>query len=103
MATLTVDLPSDLRKGLQEEAEKRGLTVVEFVQWALEALVARPGSAAGATPPAVRDTREPTTGDSILAMMEEIWAQVPAAEWDKLPPDLSENLDHYLYGAPKQP
>jgi len=36
-----------------------------------------------------------------LQFVEEISAQVPRAEWEKLPKDLSKNLDHYLYGAPK--
>jgi hypothetical protein len=31
-----------------------------------------------------------------------IGASVPREEWEKLPRDLSENLDHYLYGAPKR-
>ena len=36
-------------------------------------------------------------------VIAEITAKVPAAEWDKLPRDLSKNLDHYLYGCPKEP
>jgi len=32
----------------------------------------------------------------------EIGASVPQEEWDKVPTDLSKNLDHYLYGAPKE-
>jgi hypothetical protein len=28
--------------------------------------------------------------------------EVPQAEWDKLPSDLTDNLDHYLYGTPKR-
>lgn len=31
-----------------------------------------------------------------------IVADVPASEWERVPPDLSTNLDHYLYGAPKK-
>lgn len=31
----------------------------------------------------------------------EIGASVPDEEWAKLPSDLARNLDHYLYGAPK--
>lgn len=31
----------------------------------------------------------------------EISASVPDDEWAKLPSDLSKNIDHYLYGAPK--
>jgi hypothetical protein len=30
-----------------------------------------------------------------------IWADVPKEEWDRLPPDLTEHLDHYIYGIPK--
>jgi len=32
----------------------------------------------------------------------ELAAEVPAQEWDRLPADLTDNLDHYLYGTPKQ-
>jgi hypothetical protein len=32
----------------------------------------------------------------------EIGARVPPEEWEKVPKDLSKNLDHYLYGAPKE-
>jgi hypothetical protein len=31
----------------------------------------------------------------------EIGASIPEEEWEKVPTDLSINLDHYLYGAPK--
>lgn len=34
---------------------------------------------------------------------QELARQVPQEEWDKLPKDLSDNLDHYLYGTPKKP
>jgi hypothetical protein len=37
----------------------------------------------------------------LLKRIEEIQAQVPAEEWDKLPHDGSINHDHYLYGSPK--
>jgi hypothetical protein len=30
-------------------------------------------------------------------------AAIPDAEWDKLPTDLAEQHDHYLYGTPKRP
>lgn len=36
-----------------------------------------------------------------LQFVEEISAQIPKEEWEKLPKDLSKNLDCYLYGAPK--
>jgi Arc/MetJ-type ribon-helix-helix transcriptional regulator len=30
-------------------------------------------------------------------------AAIPDKEWDKLPTDLAEQHDHYLYGTPKRP
>lgn len=36
-----------------------------------------------------------------LQFVEEISAQIPKEEWEKLPSDLSKNIDHYLYGSPK--
>jgi hypothetical protein len=32
----------------------------------------------------------------------EISNEIPLEEWEKLPQDLSKNLDHYLYGSPKE-
>ena len=32
----------------------------------------------------------------------EIGAAVPSEDWARVPRDLSKNLDHYLYGAPKE-
>ena len=32
----------------------------------------------------------------------ELGASVPESEWKKVPTDLSINLEHYLYGAPKE-
>lgn len=37
----------------------------------------------------------------IEEIIEEIVREVPDEEWDKLPSDLTDNLDHYLYGTPK--
>jgi hypothetical protein len=30
-----------------------------------------------------------------------IWADVSEEEWNRLPPDLTDNLDHYIYGMPR--
>jgi hypothetical protein len=34
--------------------------------------------------------------------LRELAKEIPQEEWDKLPDDLNDNLDHYLYGTPKQ-
>ena len=38
----------------------------------------------------------------IWEIVEEINAGLPADTWENVPTDGSINLDHYLYGAPKQ-
>jgi hypothetical protein len=38
----------------------------------------------------------------IWEIVEEVNAGLPADTWDDVPTDGSINLDHYLYGAPKQ-
>ncbi len=38
----------------------------------------------------------------IWEVVDEINAGLPADTWDSVPSDGSINLDHYLYGAPKQ-
>jgi len=53
----------------------------------------------------VLEKAEPSmdAGRSILEMVDEVWSGLPAEEAARLPVDLSENLDHYLYGAPRRP
>ncbi|MBI4702775.1 MAG: hypothetical protein HY744_16775 [Deltaproteobacteria bacterium] len=41
------------------------------------------------------------TARPIWEVIAEIGASVPDEEWEKVPRDLAENHDHYLYGAPK--
>ena len=30
-----------------------------------------------------------------------IWADVPESEWNRLPADLTHNIDHHIYGTPQ--
>ncbi|NJL19950.1 MAG: hypothetical protein HC895_02630 [Leptolyngbyaceae cyanobacterium SM1_3_5] len=41
------------------------------------------------------------SSQSFLEFVNEMNSQVPSEEWAKLPSDLAQNIDHYLYGAPK--
>jgi len=51
--------------------------------------------------PAVERAFDPNARP-IGEIIAEIAREVPDEVWDQLPTDLSENLDHYLYGAPKK-
>jgi hypothetical protein len=60
-------------------------------------------------PPEEPPSCDPSTSDdssgldSFFAMLDEIAADAPQEELDRLPADLSYNADHYLYGSPKRP
>ena len=42
------------------------------------------------------------TARPIEEVLAELASEVPSDEWKKLPSDLTDNLDHYLYGTPKR-
>lgn len=42
------------------------------------------------------------TAPPIEEVLMELSKDVPKEEWEKLPPDLTDNIDHYLYGTPKK-
>ncbi|MBT9330447.1 ribbon-helix-helix domain-containing protein [Paracidobacterium acidisoli] len=46
-------------------------------------------------------TAPPGSAGDLAAMFAEIASDVPDTDWQKVPADLSGNLDHYLYGAQK--
>ena len=49
----------------------------------------------------IEKTEEPEK-QSLLDKLEVISKRVPDDVWEKMPADGAENIDHYLYGAPKK-
>lgn len=49
----------------------------------------------------IEEIEEPKK-QSLLDKLEAISKRVPDAVWERLPNDGAENIDHYLYGAPKK-
>jgi len=49
----------------------------------------------------VKEREEPSGKESgsILEMVSEVTSEVPESEWERVPADLSKNVDHYLYGG----
>jgi hypothetical protein len=53
--------------------------------------------------PASPSVEKPKYGIHALSeLLDEIARNAPEEELKKIPPDFSENLDHYLYGSPKR-
>jgi hypothetical protein len=48
-----------------------------------------------------KEREEPTEKESgsILEMVSAVTKEVPEGEWERVPADLSKNVDHYLYGT----
>jgi hypothetical protein len=57
--------------------------------------------AAPAQEPAPAKEEVAPNATTIEDKLRAIWADVSQEEWDRLPADLSEHLDHYIYGTPK--
>lgn len=53
----------------------------------------------GSHPAASGNLCEPTSIEHEIAA---IWADIPLAELNRLPADLGDNLDHYIYGTPRR-
>jgi hypothetical protein len=49
----------------------------------------------------IKEREEPSEKESgsILEMVSEVTREVPEREWERVPADLSKNVDHYLYGS----
>jgi hypothetical protein len=45
---------------------------------------------------------ENEAGKPIEEVIEALAAQVPPEAWENLPEDLSDDLDHYIYGTPRR-
>ena len=49
----------------------------------------------------VGETSFDATARPIEDVLEELAREVPEEDWNRLPADLTDNLDHYLYGTPR--
>ncbi len=45
---------------------------------------------------------KPSKSEPIEAVLQSLASAVPETEWQKLPSDLTEALDHYLYRTPRK-
>jgi putative addiction module CopG family antidote len=88
-----ISLSSEVERLIAEKLQTgRYRSADEVVREGLELLQEREKQA---HPPASNHT-----GD-LASAFEAIAKEIPNTEWEKLPADLSTNVDHYLYGGPK--
>jgi hypothetical protein len=100
MATLTISVGAEDAARLQMLARLWKCSESEVVSRLLlrEQPEVEPATGEGNLVASSPDTPVKPILEEILELMKE----VPEAEFRRLPPDGLENLDHYLYGAPKK-
>jgi Arc/MetJ-type ribon-helix-helix transcriptional regulator len=100
---MTIHLPKDVENAIRAEVvsghfasedDLIAAAVRDYLQRRQKPAPSQPAASELPTPPARRPVWE-----RIL----ERTAAIPDEEWDKLPTDLAEQHDHYLYGTPKRP
>lgn len=83
---LTINDP-EIERLARELAEATGQTITEAIRTALRERAERTSGNGGAESRPIEE------------VFAEIWSDLPAAEWRRLPPDLTDRLDDYLYGG----
>jgi hypothetical protein len=78
-----------LRVGGRGDMSSQGkpLRITEVTEWRFE--------------PVGEPSYDPTARP-IEEVLADLAREVPEDDWKRLPPDLTDNLDHYLYGTPKR-
>jgi Arc/MetJ-type ribon-helix-helix transcriptional regulator len=100
---MTIHLPNDLENSVRAEvlsghfaSEEDVVTAIvrDYFQRKQQQVASNP---AATTPEAAAPVHKP-----IWERILERTADIPDEVWDKIPTDLSEQHDHYLYGTPKR-
>jgi len=93
---IVVELAPELEARLQSEASQTGLSLPEYLRRLIESTSAN-GDAAE------QPANNPGTGRTIDEIFDEAIRNVPREEFLKMPTDLADQHDHYIYGTPKKP
>jgi Arc/MetJ-type ribon-helix-helix transcriptional regulator len=100
---MTIHLPSHLERSIEAAVHSGQFASLDDAMTEAASLLLQRLEQKQATTPA--ESREPATPahKPIWEVFQELSADVPDEVWDSLPPDLSEQHDHYVYGTPKRP
>ncbi len=101
---MTISLPPDIESSIQAAVDSGHFaTVDDAMAEAASLLLDRLNQTkAQATTTTVSQLDTSQTDKPIWEDILELTADVPDEEWDKLPVDLAEQHDHYVYGVPKR-
>jgi hypothetical protein len=92
--TLIIELPPEKEAALRTQAQAAGMSAEELALQVLSRSLTADANGAEKAPVAPRET----AGE----MIRRIVGDPPPEELAKLPKDFASQVDHYLYGAPKE-
>jgi Arc/MetJ-type ribon-helix-helix transcriptional regulator len=99
---MTIHLPEELESGILAAVHNGQFASLDDAMTKAAALLLERLTQQQANVPTAAE--KPTTKTQpIWEEIQELTADVPDEEWAKLPPDLAEQHDHYIYGTPKRP
>jgi Arc/MetJ-type ribon-helix-helix transcriptional regulator len=99
MAIVTISISEDLAAFLRGRVQEGGFRDLdEYLQSVLRQIQANEIGFAGNVKGDLNASGNKKPWEIALA----IGSSVPNDEWSKVPTDLSKNLDHYLYGSPRE-
>jgi Arc/MetJ-type ribon-helix-helix transcriptional regulator len=102
---MTIHLPPELESSIQAAVHSGHFASVDAAMTEAASLLLDRLSRTQtqATTPAASQEPAAQARKPIWERIQDLTADVPDEEWDKLPTDLAEQHDHYIYGTPKRP
>jgi Arc/MetJ-type ribon-helix-helix transcriptional regulator len=102
---MTIHLPPELESSIQAAVHSGHFASVDAAMTEAASLLLQRLSQTQtqAMPPAASPLNAAQADKPIWEEILELTADVPDEEFDKLPTDLAEQHDHYIYGTPKRP
>ncbi|MBV8130661.1 MAG: hypothetical protein JO114_23675 [Planctomycetaceae bacterium] len=100
---MTMHLPKDLESSILAAVQSGRYASLDDAMTEAASLLVQRLKQEQAKLPAASQAEPVQTQKPIWERILERTAAIPDEEWDKLPTDLAEQHDHYLYGTPKRP
>jgi len=100
---MTIHLPKDVESSINAEVlSGHFASPDDLVAAAVRDYLQRKEQQASHAKPAASEEASARSHKPIWERIQELTADVPDEVWDKLPTDLAEQHDHYIYGTPKR-
>ncbi len=103
---MTIQLPQDVERSIEVAVNDGLFASVDEALAAAWRCLERQRIAPRGDPEPARHEEEPAVPPGrkpIWERVAELRDSIPAEEWDNVPTDGADQLDHYLYGSPRRP